>query len=587
MRFIYIFCLFLAIVSNSVLSVMLLRRKARSPMIVSFILVLFFIIFWALCSLGIALWSKSIMYETLDTIAAFGYIPLPIAFLTFSLCYAGFLNIICSFKYWFSLVIPASVFLYISSSSDLISVHSASRMNSGYWGDYSPTGPFFLYFLIWFETLMFISLSILVWHYLKTRDPIKKRQAFWVMLATGIPLLIGSVTDGILPTLGYTMFPAAIPLTSITTFSTYYAIHKYGLFEISMGSILSSITEGMVTVDLSGNIISINRAAQTLLRIPLSKALGKPFAKVMNLKDENNKTITPKFSPVILPIHSGKTIKDDRYSLIIGRKSMPVSLTASPIQIQTKVIGATIMFHDISRQKEVDKAKNEFVSFASHQLANPLSVVKTYTEYILSKNSDNLTLTQQKYLNEIRKSSLKMSGIISDFLNISKIERHVIDIQPMKTNIIETTEAVLRELETQIEEKKLTVMCNYRGDMNEIKIDRQIVNITLQNLLSNEVKYTSPGGKITVTIIKKKNQLSFKVADTGVGIPADEQAHIGSKLYRAHNAKNFGIHGTGLGLYLVKTLMQKAGGTFKFTSAENKGSTFVVMIPIGYTKRNS
>lgn len=234
---------------------------------------------------------------------------------------------------------------------------------------------------------------------------------------------------------------------------------------------------------------------------------------------------------------------------------------------------------DITEQKKLDQAKTEFVSLASHQLRTPVATVKWLTEMLLSVNFEALLPKQKDYIERIQKVNEGMVDLIDTLLNVSRIEIGSIMIEPKPTNIITLTDDILVELSAQIEDKKLNVIKQYDDNLTNIQIDPKLLRIVVQNLISNAVKYTLDGGSVTITFKDSFSERAIIVSDNGVGIPASQQDKIFTKLFRADNVRSLkGSQGTGLGLYLVKSMMEAMGGSISFVSEENKGSTFTIKL---------
>lgn len=547
-------------------------------MTIAFVLFLSAINIWAVPTLIIALGATSKAYEILDSSAALGYVMLPAIFLVFSLSFNESYEILKRYAFWAFLLIPAFFFLYLGWSSNLIQVHPFNKAIITSWGYVSPTGAFFPLFLLWLESLMFVSLSLIIQFYRKTGVPVKRKQTLFLIAAILTPLVAGTITDGILPIFRVQVFPLAIPLTSIMALFIFYAIRMYGLFEIvPLSVIIKSIKEAVVTVNSENKIVSVNPEAEEMLGQKESVLLGKSIHKVLPLKDESENKVNYKNSPIYKAIMKKETIKSDNFSLLKkDRKTINISVNVSPIFSQNNVVGATILFRDITQQRAIDRAKSNFVSFTSHQLLNPLSVIRLYTELILEKN--NLTQAK-KYAQKIFKKSNEMVELIEDFLKMSRIELGVFEKNQEVVNVGDICNEIIKELSLRIQKKRLKIKTEFSTQVKKTTVNPFIVSQILQNLITNAVKYTSAGGKITVRLAAGKS-LYIKVSDTGSGIPKEELEKIFTKFYKLKPADGETSHSLGIGLYMVKTLLDHIGGTIDVISKINKGTTFYVSIPI-------
>jgi PAS domain S-box-containing protein len=231
---------------------------------------------------------------------------------------------------------------------------------------------------------------------------------------------------------------------------------------------------------------------------------------------------------------------------------------------------------DITEQKQLDRAKTEFVSLASHQLRTPVATVKWYVDMLISGDIGEISPKQKEYLSRVHQVNEGMIDLIETLLNVSRIEIGSIRVESKPTNVMELTESVLLELSPQIEQKRINIIKQYNDNLKDIKSDPKLLRIVIQNLISNAVKYTPEEGSITVIFKDFLGDKTIMVSDTGIGIPSGEQDKIFTKLFRANNAGSLGSQGTGLGLYLIKSIIEAMGGSIDFVSEENTGSIFTI-----------
>lgn len=241
---------------------------------------------------------------------------------------------------------------------------------------------------------------------------------------------------------------------------------------------------------------------------------------------------------------------------------------------------------DVSKEKQIDRAKTEFVSLASHQLRTPLSAINWYAEMLLNGDAGKLKSEQLEYVKEISDGNHRMVDLVNALLNVSRIEMGTLAIDSEPTDLRELADSVLAELKPQLLQKKQKVITNYDKNLSKINLDSKIMRVVWQNFLSNAVKYTPDKGKITVGIAVKGKDALISVADTGYGIPKSQQDKIFTKLFRADNIREKVTDGTGLGLYIIKSIIEQFGGKVWFESVENKGTTFYASIPLkGVSKK--
>lgn len=360
-----------------------------------------------------------------------------------------------------------------------------------------------------------------------------------------------------------------------------------------LNAILSSMREALVAVDEKMNIVLINEAAGALLRIAPQDAIGKSFAEICPFY-KNDKKIPERIYPLKKALVEKTIISFDITDEISIKdhtgKFVPIALTASYLAAEVDISAIAIM-RDITKEKEVDLAKTELISLASHQLRTPLSSVNWYAEMLLAGDAGSLSEEAHMYVTEIYKGNHRMIDLVNALLNVSRVDLGKIMIEPEKVMLPALVDGVFEDLALMVKEKNITFLKKIPKTISSYTGDKKIITITLQNLFSNAVKYTPAEGIITFSVVRAKkgetigeytllrDSLVFSVADTGYGIPKKDQPKIFSKLYRADNVKEMEANGNGLGLYLVKSMVETAGGKVWFTSVPDKGSTFYVALP--------
>ncbi len=234
---------------------------------------------------------------------------------------------------------------------------------------------------------------------------------------------------------------------------------------------------------------------------------------------------------------------------------------------------------DITKEIEVDKMKTDFISLASHQLRTPLSAMRWFLEMLTEGDLGKLNVQQSEVVENISISNQRMISLVNALLNISRIESGRIIINPTKTNMVVLVNEVYSSIEKLFSLKNQKVSFKTEEDSIVLNIDVDLISQVILNLLTNANKYTPKNGKIDVSIYRSNNFVIFKVSDSGLGIPASEQEHIFKRFYRAKNTVKVDTDGTGLGLYLAKTIILSSGGEIWFESKEDVGTTFWFSIP--------
>ncbi|KKT73798.1 MAG: PAS/PAC sensor hybrid histidine kinase [Candidatus Nomurabacteria bacterium GW2011_GWA1_46_11] len=351
--------------------------------------------------------------------------------------------------------------------------------------------------------------------------------------------------------------------------------------QLKYQALLSSIGEGIVVTDRYGLIELINHKAEEMVGWKNEEVVGRRWCDVALLVDEKGDQIPREKRATQKVLSTGQAVFNDTYFYVRrdGTK-FPVGTTAAPIVENGKTIGVIAVFRDITHEKEVDRAKSEFVSLASHQLRTPLSAVKWFSELLIDGDAGQLTTNQSEFVGNIHKSNERLIEMVNSLLNITRIESGRIIVDPKPTNLADLVNQVLEDLQEKIREKKLTMVVSVHGQLPQVALDARMINHVYLILLSNSIKYSPEGSQITVIISKNDKEVVSQVSDAGCGIPQSDQSRIFEKFFRATNAVRTVTEGTGLGLYLAKVIVESSGGKIWFTSKENGGTTFWFTLPL-------
>jgi len=235
---------------------------------------------------------------------------------------------------------------------------------------------------------------------------------------------------------------------------------------------------------------------------------------------------------------------------------------------------------DITKQKKAEDAKSEFVSLASHQLRTPIAGMKWSTELLLMDGPENLTQRQHKYIDRLLISIKRMAVLVDDFLRVSRFELGTFQPEYKEVKLSALFEDIILEQTSRATQKKLITKTFFDDSIDLYMTDMNLIRMIVTNLYSNATKYTREGGTIHLGFSIKNNDIAITVADNGIGIPIEDQDGIFSKLFRASNAVRDVPDGTGLGLYIVREAVAVLHGKVSFTSSENAGATFEVILPL-------
>lgn len=345
-------------------------------------------------------------------------------------------------------------------------------------------------------------------------------------------------------------------------------------------AIFASIGEGLIVVDEYGQISDINQSVSEILGYSKEELVGKWLPKAIVSKDDEGKDTPPTESPVSLALETGKPVSERINYVKKDGTSLPVQSTAAPFLIEGKPQGAVIVFRDITKEREIDQAKDEFISLVSHQLRTPLTSIRLFSEMLFEGQVGNLNVKQKDYVDKIQLSTVRMIKLVIDILNTSRIEMGRVKVEPQPLQLADLIQTELDELEPVVKEKKVKIeFAKPPKLLPPLPLDEVLMDQVIHNLLTNAVRYTPAGGKVTIGLDTNGKDYQVSVTDTGIGIPEDEQPKIFQRFFRAENAVRTEAEGTGLGLYLVKMILDIAGGKIWFESKQGKGTTFYVTIP--------
>lgn len=241
---------------------------------------------------------------------------------------------------------------------------------------------------------------------------------------------------------------------------------------------------------------------------------------------------------------------------------------------------------DLTKQNErfeqLNRDKSEFVSTVSHQLRTPLSAIKWTLDTLLNSNeSGTLTNEQRALLMKAFEYNERIINLIRDMLGIDRIESGALGFSFIEIDVVDLVNNIIDEVDAESKRRNIRLIVNKDANLPKISVDPQKMRAVFQNLIENSLKYTRSGGSITIDFhVADTNRMNITVSDTGIGIPKDQQANIFNRFFRAENAKALDPEGSGLGLFIVKTIIARHGGEMSFESEEGKGTIFHIALPL-------
>ena len=349
-------------------------------------------------------------------------------------------------------------------------------------------------------------------------------------------------------------------------------------------AILLSIGDGLVAVDTNKKIVVMNKMAEKLLGWKLHEAIGRVYDEVITLEDEKGTYVVPEETPIQKALDTTTTTTTTEtsgfYLLSKNKIKFPVAITISPIILNDKIIGVVEVFRDISKEKEIEKLRVDFLTLVSHQLRTPLSGTKWLIETMQRGVIGETNQKEKEYLKNLYEINERMISLVADILNILTLESGVVVVKKDEVSVRNLYNDLVLIMEPAAKSKNITIR-NMLQDHKEfiVKSDFLVLRTILENFISNSICYSSSGQEITFDVIDKPNAFVFCIKDNGIGIPAEEQGMIFERFYRGSNAKMVKPSGTGLGLYTSALLAKRIDAQIEFDSKEGKGTTFYLQIP--------
>jgi len=231
------------------------------------------------------------------------------------------------------------------------------------------------------------------------------------------------------------------------------------------------------------------------------------------------------------------------------------------------------------RLKELDEAKDDFVSMASHQLRTPLTAIKGNVSLVMEGDAGPVTKTQVELLGQAFASSQRMVFLIADLLNVSRLKTGKFVIEPGQVNLADMVAQEVAQLQETAQSRQVSLAFTKPEIFSTLKLDETKTRQVIMNFIDNAIYYTQSGGAIEVSLKETDKEVEFRVKDNGIGVPRHEQPHLFTKFYRAENARKARPDGTGLGLFMAKKIIVAQGGAIIFETKEGKGSTFGFRFP--------
>jgi PAS domain S-box-containing protein len=344
-------------------------------------------------------------------------------------------------------------------------------------------------------------------------------------------------------------------------------------------TLLQSLTEGVVALDQRGMIIAFNRAAERATGFTGTEVIGKPVDEVLHFYESQHLIPFTTYSQQNEEMIKKLKDKGMRLSNKEGQK-VSLSLTVSPVLFEAQKSGFIVAFHDISAEQELEEMKLDFVSIAAHELRTPLTAIRGYASLLQLQNSKDLDDSGKELISRLVVSGENLGNLIENLLSVSRIERSMFSVDARPVDLTTTIKNVIDNVRPQALTKQQTINILVPDQLPVVLADSFRIGQVVLNFVANAVNYTQPGGSITVKTELKDNSLQVLVTDTGRGIPKEALQKLFTKFFRVSGSLEQGSKGTGLGLYISKSIIEMHKGKIWVESEAGKGSTFAFSLPI-------
>ena len=351
------------------------------------------------------------------------------------------------------------------------------------------------------------------------------------------------------------------------------AVEKLTEEEKKMTAVVNSIAEGLILVDSNNRILHINPAAERLLDLN---------------QDNIDKDITELIqNDELIQIEQTPSKNEDanfvsEITLIHHDEKLVLRTIASPFLDENgQTLGTVYLFDDITREKEIDQMKSDFISLVSHELRTPLTSIIGFVSFILDGKAGAINDRQRNSLSRVQRQSKRLAALINDLLDISRIESGRIQMEQEPISLLEIITQRIEEIRPQADEKAIRLVLTAPESVSQILGDEARMGQVFTNLIGNAIKFTPDNGEVNVKVEADGNLLHVEVIDTGPGIPPEERQKIFDKFYQLSDISTRQQGGSGLGLSISKSIVEAHGGKLWIDDGnQGKGSNFQFVLPL-------
>lgn len=340
--------------------------------------------------------------------------------------------------------------------------------------------------------------------------------------------------------------------------------------------------EGIVIFDLLGRIVGFNPATSRLLGFSVAEAMGQPFERVLKSAATEGFSSGQIGLPVRQVLSEGSTITKSEHLLVAkSGDTVWTEISFSPIfDSSGRVTSGIAIIRNAQKDREIEEIKSDFISIVSHELRTPLSAIKGFLSMLIKKDFGDLNDKQYHFLTRVYQSNQRMIDLVEDLLDASYIESGKIVLNPRPIAIEQVTREVVAELGSKGVEQQIMIKVTRRQRLPLVLADDNRLRQVLVNLIDNAIKYSMPGSEVAIDFRVSGDELVTSISDSGVGVSPAQVDKLFQKFGRIYNPLSVKAGGTGLGLFIVKNLVESHGGRIWVTTREGRGSKFSFSLPI-------
>jgi PAS domain S-box-containing protein len=345
-------------------------------------------------------------------------------------------------------------------------------------------------------------------------------------------------------------------------------------------AILDNSADGIMSVDSRCRILGFNLAMEKMTGYSREEVLGQECFRVLNFTDQDRHNLCNVNCPMLMNANGNNSVLEQE-GLIRSRdgKAIDVAMAYSLVRsADGKPINAVVNVRDISKFREMENFRETILSMLGHELQTPLAIIKGYTSTLTRSDAKWDMETFQQGLQVIEEESDRLSQVMNKLILASRLSAGVLKLNKEPIQLVSLVNKIIHRLSNIAHLHRFAV--DFEADFPEVIVEPQLMEQVLTNLIDNAIKYSPKGGQVTVSGKKVENQVRVSVADEGVGIPVEDMEHLFERFHRVEKGHPQKIQGTGLGLYICKSIIEAHGGKLEALSRSGHGSEFIFTLPL-------